>query len=53
MDNKNIVFPFSQLLKTISHTPDTDKKENKIFHIYEEIQMGLSAKLYMRKGFLI
>jgi hypothetical protein len=31
----------------------TDKKENKIFLIYEEIQSGAVAKSYMRKGFLI
>ncbi len=31
----------------------TDKKENEIFLIYMEIQMGLVAKSYMRKGFLI
>jgi hypothetical protein len=31
----------------------TDKKENKIFLIYQEIQMGSDAKSYMRKGFLI
>ncbi len=31
----------------------TDKKENEIFLIYKEIQMGSVAKLYMRKGFLI
>jgi hypothetical protein len=31
----------------------TDKKVNKIFLIYEEIQMGSGAKSYMRKGFLI
>jgi hypothetical protein len=31
----------------------TDKKENLIFLIYKEIQMGSSAKSYMRKGFLI
>ncbi len=30
-----------------------DKKENKIFLIYEEIQCGAVAKSYMRKGFLI
>jgi hypothetical protein len=34
-------------------TPHTDKKENKIFLIYKEIQMGAVAKSYMRKGFLI
>jgi hypothetical protein len=31
----------------------TDKKENKIFLIYKEIQSGTDAKSYMRKGFLI
>jgi hypothetical protein len=31
----------------------TDKKENKIFLIYKEIQMGSDAKSNMRKGFLI
>ncbi len=31
----------------------TDKKENKIFLKYREIQMGSGAKSYMRKGFLI
>jgi hypothetical protein len=31
----------------------TDKKENKIFLIYREIQNGAVAKSYMRKGFLI
>jgi hypothetical protein len=31
----------------------TDKKENEIFLINKEIQMGLVAKSYMRKGFLI
>jgi hypothetical protein len=31
----------------------TDKKENKIFLINKEIQMGSGAKSYMRKGFLI
>jgi hypothetical protein len=31
----------------------TDKKENKIFLLYMEIQMGSGAKSYMRKGFLI
>jgi hypothetical protein len=29
------------------------KKENKIFLIYEKIQMGSGAKSFMRKGFLI
>ncbi len=31
----------------------TDKKENQIFLMYEEIQRGAVAKSYMRKGFLI
>jgi hypothetical protein len=31
----------------------TDKKENIIFLIYEEIQMGAVAKSFMRKGFLL
>ncbi len=31
----------------------TDKKENKTFLIYKEIQMGSGAKSYIRKGFLI
>jgi hypothetical protein len=31
----------------------TDKKENQIFLIYEEIQSGAVAKSYRRKGFLI
>jgi hypothetical protein len=31
----------------------TDKKGNKIFLIYREIQSGAVAKSYMRKGFLI
>jgi hypothetical protein len=30
----------------------TDKKENKIFLIYKEIQMGSGAKSYMRNDFL-
>jgi hypothetical protein len=31
----------------------TDKKENKIFLIYKEIQSGAVGKSYKRKGFLI
>jgi hypothetical protein len=31
----------------------TDKKENKIFLTYKEIQMGAVAKSYEKKGFLI
>jgi hypothetical protein len=35
------------------HMTYIDKKENKIFLMYKEIQMGCGAKSYMRKGFLI
>jgi hypothetical protein len=38
---------------TGSSTAYTDKKENQIFLIYKEIQSGVVAKSYMRKGFLI
>ncbi len=31
----------------------TDKKENKIFLIYKEIQKGVAAKSYMTNGLLI
>ncbi len=31
----------------------TDKKENEIFLIYKEMQMGSVATSYIRKGFLI
>jgi hypothetical protein len=31
----------------------TNKKENKIFLKYKDIQKGAVAKSYMRKGFLI
>jgi hypothetical protein len=33
--------------------PNTDKKLNKIFLIYKEIQSGAVAMSYMRKGLLI
>jgi hypothetical protein len=32
---------------------DTDKKDNKIFLIYKEIQNGAVAKSYMTNGLLI
>jgi hypothetical protein len=32
---------------------NTDKKENKIFLIYKEIQKGAVAKSYMTNGLLI
>jgi hypothetical protein len=34
-------------------SPRTDKKENKIFLIYKEIQKGLVAKSYIINGLLI
>ncbi len=36
-----------------SRPPHADKKENKMFPIYKQIQKGAVAKSYMRKGFLI
>jgi hypothetical protein len=39
------------MAKTTAYDPD--KKENQIFLIYMEIQNGVVAKSYMRKGFLI
>jgi hypothetical protein len=53
--NKNTVYAKastlgSTLIYSISYT---DKKEKKIFLIYEEIQNGAVAKSYMRKDFLI
>ncbi len=38
---------------TLSWLLYTDEKENEIFLIYMEIQMGSVAKSSMRKGFLI
>jgi hypothetical protein len=40
----------SQLIKISVYT---DKKENEIFLMYKENQMGSVANSYMRKGFLI
>ncbi len=44
---------FVLLCAQSTHVLYTDKKENKIFLIYKEIQSGAVAKLYLRKGFLI
>jgi hypothetical protein len=43
------------ICKGVSHTlaTHTDKKQNKIFLIYKEIQNGAVANSFMRKGFLI
>jgi hypothetical protein len=38
---------------SLNKTNGTDKKEKKIFLIYQEIQSGAVAKSYMKKGFLI
>jgi hypothetical protein len=45
--------PFSFPIVLFVPLPLTDKKENKIFLIYKEIQSGTVAKSYMRQGFLI
>jgi hypothetical protein len=42
--------PFAWLAVFVSCT---DKKGNKSFLIFKEIQLGSGAKSYMRKGFLI
>jgi hypothetical protein len=39
-----------QIIPVVQHT---DKKENQIFLICKEIQMGSVAKSYMRKAFLV
>jgi hypothetical protein len=43
----------SFLQNTNSYNICTDKKEKKIFLKYKEIQSGIVAKSYVRKGFLI
>jgi hypothetical protein len=45
-----IILDFFSGVNTYAYT---DKKENKIFLVYREIQSGAVAKSYMRKGFLI
>ncbi len=42
-----------QLVSQKSRRKYTDKKENKIFLIFKEIQSGAVAKSYMGRGFLI
>jgi hypothetical protein len=44
---------YIQDIKKCSYIYRTDKKENKIFLIYKEIQRGAVAKPYMRKSSLI
>jgi hypothetical protein len=43
---------FAETLAGMLEPAHTDKKENKIFLIYKEIQIGSGAKSSMRKGFL-
>jgi hypothetical protein len=52
---KSATVPLEEKCRDIGPTAlrFTDKKENQIFLIYREIQMGSVAKSYMRKGFLI
>jgi len=50
MVQKNNFGVLKKIFQCISYT---DKKENKFFLIYQEIQSGAVAKSYMRKGFLI
>jgi hypothetical protein len=45
LTNFELIYKFSQLR--------TDKKENKIFLIYKEIQSGAVTKSYMTNGLLI
>jgi hypothetical protein len=45
-----IIEPATGVSKFLHHT---DKKVNKIFLIYKEIQKGAVAKSNMRKGFLV
>jgi hypothetical protein len=48
----NILVTYSHCLSPADHH-QTDKKENRMLLIFEEIQSGAVAKSYMRKGFLI
>jgi hypothetical protein len=53
IDLASIIVGCSKNILYVSPSHYTDKKENKIFLIYREIQSGAVAKSYMRKGFLI
>ncbi len=46
-------FPEKEYINGIFVAVCTDKKENQIFLIYEEIQNGAVAKSYMTNGLLI
>ncbi len=46
-------FSEKEYINWIFRAENTDKKENKIFLIYKEIQKGAVAKSYMTNGLLI
>jgi hypothetical protein len=48
-----VLYVYSTIIPLRREVKYTNKKENKIFLIYKEIQMGAVAKSYIRKGFLI
>jgi hypothetical protein len=50
---QHFLSPCQSCLNTAKRLKKQDKKENKIFLIYKEIQSGAVAKSYMRKSFLI
>jgi hypothetical protein len=50
VSNESLVFFTGYVLMMQGYT---DKKENKLFLIYEEIQNGAVAKSYMTNGLLI
>jgi hypothetical protein len=52
-ENPPILFAAGVMYTGRNFSRYTDKKENKIFIIYSEIQSGAVAKSYMRKGSLI
>ncbi len=55
MKNSYYFVVWTELNLNLSVTPPlyTDKKENQIFLIHKEIQSGVVAESFMRKGFLI
>ncbi len=52
MEQKIFVPVTSENTPSVRSILHTDRKENKVFLIYKEIQSGGVAKSYMRKGFL-
>ncbi len=47
------IWGYTATVFTVKYVPYTDKKENKIFLTYKEIQSGAVAKSYMTNGLLI